>query len=366
MLFAALALILFFAEIHVFDVGFLHADLEAALQHRKPPPQSVSNSARFSLQKPGLNCSRASNSGNRSTSLPQQPWRSVDKSSLPDMTMYDIFIAIPAAGQERERRDAVRASWAKMLASPRCKRCQQSKLACRFVVGTEGNVTASRREAAEFGDLDVLEDFAQEETYTMRSQKTYRTIRHVVQNYNFKFILKCDTDSWVYVDRLLNLFDREALWGKERLYAGNFRDGAGANALTDPNAKWYDPVYPEAVGFTQYPHHAKGAGYILSRALAEFVGNMQTDFWVFVPSEDVAIGFWLMAVHKEIHDIPVQIQPACGNDTVVDHYITPEMMRRRWVRYDNDCEPCSGCSAIQWPFAALCLVVGCLHVVMHW
>jgi len=277
------------------------------------------------------------------SSLPVASTTSLLQNASPalDDTPYDLFIVIPSAAAEKERRDSIRETWAKYLTAPQCERCAQSKVGYSFVVGNETDIDASHREAAEFGDLAVLEDFGQQERYTKRSEKTFRTIRHAVQNFNFKFVLKCDTDSWVFVDRLLNYFDRHEFWGKDKLYAGNFRAGAGATALTDPTAKWYDPVYTEVTGLFQYPKHAKGAGYIISRSLAEGLSEQPLDWWEYVPSEDVAVGFWLMAAHKDTEDIPVEIQNTCAEDTVVDHYITPDVMRQRWLTYEATGTPCS-------------------------
>lgn len=268
------------------------------------------------------------------------PARHNNSQTTSDGVLFDIFIVIPSGASEKERRDSIRATWANYLTSPWCSRCAQSKVAYRFVVGNESDLKASRREAAELGDVAVLENFGQEVFYTKRSEKTWWSIKYAVENFKFKFLLKCDTDSWVFVDRLLKYFDSNHLWEKSKLYAGNFRAGAGATALTNPSAKWYDPVYPEATGLTQYPRHAKGAGYILSHFLAQSLAEEPPDFWEYVPSEDVAVGFWLSVIHKDVRDIPVDTEQTCGSSTVVDHYITPDIMMERWQRYENLGSPC--------------------------
>lgn len=229
---------------------------------------------------------------------------------------YDFLIVIPAAASELERRNAVRNSWAKYASSPHCDVCRRYKVHMVFVVGNEGNVTESRREAAEKGDMGVLEHFGQEKYFTMQSRKTLLSIKYAVQHFTFRYVLKCDTDSWVYIDRLLDFFEAKKLWNKPILYAGNFEVGTGALANQQEGSKWYDPIYPAITGFTAYPRHAKGAGYVLSRMLAEALANEPDDYWEELTCEDVSVGFWLSAVRNEKVEIPVSLDPVWENGFV--------------------------------------------------
>lgn len=258
---------------------------------------------------------------------------------------YDFLIVVPAGAHELERREAVRGSWAKYIAAPHCEVCRRYKVRMVFVVGNEGNATESRLEAVEKGDMGVLEDFGQEQSYTKRSRKTLLSIRYAVQHFTFRFLLKCDMDSWVYVDRLLEFFESKQLWTKPKLYAGDFQAGAGAYAIQQQDSKWYDPVFPSITGFLPYPKHAKGAGYILSRLLAEALADEPEDYWAEVPCEDVAVGFWLAAVRNEKMEIPVSLDPACGSAVLVDHYVTPEIMAERWQTYEKSGSPCNAVTA---------------------
>eukprot|EP00971_Amphidinium_carterae_P267561 5307323-Amphidinium_carterae.1 len=57
-------------------------------------------------------------------------------------------------------------------------------------------------------------------------------------------------------------------------------------------AKSVDDVFVNLTGLQRYPRHAKGAGYFLSRSLAEFLaasaGTLEQ-----LPCEDTAIGAYL-------------------------------------------------------------------------
>merc|ERR1712061_814428 len=132
----------------------------------------------------------------------------------------------------------------------------------------------------------------------LRSQKTAYSVRDAVNHFNFRFLLKTDSDSWVFIDRLLNYFDRERFWAKDRLYAGNFLSGKGAKPHQDTTSKWYDPIYTAVTQMPTYPRHAKGAGYLLSRSIAEYIATVDVYKFEFLPSEDVSMGFWLNAIKK--------------------------------------------------------------------
>ena len=149
-----------------------------------------------------------------------------------------------------------------------------------------------------------------------------------------------NNDCMVHIDRLLKHFDEKHLWSNSRLYGGNF---GGSHQKPDGRvgAKWYEPVYKKITGFDNYPEHAKGAGYILSRSLAEGIARQPLDFWAFVSCEDIAVGFWFIAANKSLAHAPVAIKPRCDTNTVLDHYITPDIMLDRWQKYTDFGDPCA-------------------------
>lgn len=253
---------------------------------------------------------------------------------------YDLLVVVPSASHELDRRTAIRSSWAQYLTAPSCRRCHENKVRIVFVVGNESKVAASRHEAAEKGDLVVLEDFGQPVYYGQRAEKTMRSLRHAVQHYSFRLLLKCDTDSWVFMDRLLRLLDERQLWDREYLYAGNFHEGRRATPMPFRDHKSYDPWYAGATGFTHYPPHAKGAGYILGRKLAESLSRPEVEAWQLLPNEDVAIGFLTLPLKREVVDIPVSVNPSCEDSEVIDHHVSPAHMYKRWDMYLSVGVPC--------------------------
>mmetsp|Transcript_125728 Transcript_125728/g.363718 ORF Transcript_125728/g.363718 Transcript_125728/m.363718 type:complete len:338 (-) Transcript_125728:112-1125(-) len=278
----------------------------------------------------------------------REPWAGAAPSSLvastalTDATHYDLFIVIPAHAREKARRDAIRKSWFGYAASSRCEACARHPTKAMFCVGNESDVAESRAEAAANGDMIVLEDYGQNAYYTDASMKTLRCISHAVRHYSFRFILKADTDSWVYLDRLLDFFDSHSLWEKRKLYAGKVDENVGV--LEDPRelhaAKWLDTIYPNVTGLHTYPKHAKGAGYILGIDLAAYLAGQAEDTFEKFHMEDAGVGSWLMPIRKEFLQLNIHSSPHCHQGAVIDHGLDKTSMAERWARYTSTGNPC--------------------------
>jgi hypothetical protein len=292
---------------------------------------------------------------------------------------FDVVIAIPSHGsRELDRRNAIRESWAQYMTSPHCKPCQRWTVKVIFVVGQEGDKNEMESEVGKFDDLGILTDFGQMQYYTSRAEKTQRTLRYAMEHFHFQYLLKTDTDAWVFVDKLLNFLDTSQLFARSAdlpgVYAGDFRDGEDVVPIRDPKAKWYDSVFTAITSYKVYPPHAKGVGYLLSPDLVEYIASMGTAsdsqhaalgddiqkdngsssepqgiHWApmpqlaNLPSEDVSTGFWLQAVNHTKIDMPVSItNDGCSRPhLVVDHYVTPEQMAHRWRHYQETGDPCA-------------------------
>merc|ERR1712139_574010 len=63
-----------------------------------------------------------------------------------------------------------------------------------------------------------------------------------------------------------------------------------------------------------------------------------------IVSEDVAIGVWIALVNHTIQSLPVSITATnCSpkySQTVLDHKVTPEMMRARWRNFTKTGDTC--------------------------
>jgi len=260
-----------------------------------------------------------------------------------DATHYDLFVVVPAHAKEKERRDAARKSWFGYASSPRCVQCARHPTKVMFCVGNESDVVESRAEAAAHGDMFVTEDYGQNAFWQDNSMKTLKCISYAVRHYSFRFIVKADTDSWVYMDRLLDFFDSRSLWSKRRLYAGDFLVGGEDKpnvAIADPEDKYYDPTYRGISGLNEYPRYAHGSGYILGIDLAAYLAGQAEDTFEKFHMEDAGVGSWLMPIRKEFLQLNIHSSPHCHQGAVIDHGLDKTSMAERWARYTSTGNPC--------------------------
>lgn len=209
-----------------------------------------------------------------SSSSVARDWWGQDADSLP---AYDLVVIVPTHGRrDLDKRQAIRDSWAQYLnksVTPVCSICRNRSTKLLFIVGTEGGLMDMKKEAEEFKDMGVLQDFGQEEYGLDGAEKTQRSIRYAVEHFKFRLLLKVDSDSWVFIDRLFSILDRERLWGGENgtslsIYGGQFHEPDEQGPLA---AATSDAIM--ALN-SSLPSHAAGAGYLLSPDLCEFIAGM--------------------------------------------------------------------------------------------
>eukprot|EP00929_Paragymnodinium_shiwhaense_P082880 TRINITY_DN43891_c0_g1_i4.p1 TRINITY_DN43891_c0_g1~~TRINITY_DN43891_c0_g1_i4.p1 ORF type:complete len:576 (+),score=79.77 TRINITY_DN43891_c0_g1_i4:183-1910(+) len=180
---------------------------------------------------------------------------------------------------------------------------------------------------------------------------------YAFKHYHFKLLLKCDTDSYVFLDRLLTeLETNDAFNMSRRLYMGNFAEGTGSKVVTSDRAhagkagwtkidekmtKWLDDSFYELTGLDSYPVHAKGPGYLLSHSLVEHLTSAPVGFKPFT-CEDTAVGSYLVATDHERIPLQVRLDPSgCRTEkAVIDHYVKPYTMRIRWRRLELLADAC--------------------------
>lgn len=258
----------------------------------------------------------------------------------------DLLFMVPSHFSEASRRCAIRDSWQQYLSVPgglcpegdaTCEKPVRGRLV--FTIGhamPEDARQAVLWEQEDFGDLAVMAEFAEEAFYKKRSNKTRASIAYLVENFKFKLLVKSDTDSFVNVPRLISTLNGRKIWEKERVYMGNFVMGKTSGVMYTPDKseeKWYDPGFHNETGLEQYPLHAKGPGYILSRDLAEYIARPPAPLAIFT-CEDTAVGIWLTPVQHEKIALMVELGVNCQEKAVViDHYVHTDAMRARWLRY---------------------------------
>lgn len=279
----------------------------------------------------------------------------VGAESLPDV---DLVIVVPShSARDAEARVVIRETWAQYMnnTAVNCTPCANHTVKVVFVVGNEGNETEIESEVKKFEDVGVLEDFAQPE-HRGDAEMTQRAIRFAVEHYKFKLLLKADMQAWVFMDRLLHFLDQKNLFHRNAslpgVYVGNFAGPQSAALLDDGSP---DESFISLTGSNMYPTYGKGAGFLLSPDLCEFVSGMgaaSEDLsgaptwgseygWAPVPrlvslSDDaVAMGFWLMPVNHTKFQMTVATNnescaEALSSEIVLDYNVGVSQMRQRW------------------------------------
>ncbi|KAK4747300.1 hypothetical protein SAY87_026337 [Trapa incisa] len=241
---------------------------------------------------------------------------------LPDQPI-EMFIGILSAGNHFAERMSVRKSWMQH------KLIKSSIVVARFFVALHARKEVNvelKKEAEFFGDIIIVPYM---DNYDLVVLKTVAICEYGVRNMSAKYIMKCDDDTFVRVDSVLD--DAKIVPAGGSLYVGNI------NYYHKPlrYGKW--AVTYEEWPEEEYPPYANGPGYILSSDIARFiVSEFETLKLRIFKMEDVSVGMW---VEKFNSSKPVEYihsyrycQFGCIKDYVTAHYQSPRQMICMWEK----------------------------------
>lgn len=172
-----------------------------------------------------------------------------------------------------------------------------------FTIGAEDLTVDQMKlikvENDEHRDIILLSDFKDE--YRKLTQKLIESIREVIDRYHFKYLLKCDDDTYVKLNLLsLDLFYYDNLLMDKyknihpplELYWGYFN----GRAQIKTGGQWKEPNFHLSKYYLPY---ALGGGYVISYNVAKIIYNNEHTLSTYV-SEDISMGVWL-APYRNIH-----------------------------------------------------------------
>lgn len=228
-----------------------------------------------------------------------------------------LVVIILTAVTHREKRDACRTTWIQLSAGRPVRHL--------FAIGgrdlTSIEMSELMTEHKETNDLLILKEVA--DNYSGLTQKLLSSIIHVSQNFDFKFLLKVDDDSFVLMDALM---DELSNLQPRRLYWGYFNAGAPVKKTGAWKEKsWFlcDKYLPYAVG----------GGYVLSQDLVQFIATSSSLLQLY-NSEDVSLGTWLSPLKiTRKHDVRFDTwykSRGCSNSFLVTHKQTPGLMKDKF------------------------------------
>ncbi|MQM10022.1 hypothetical protein Taro_042910 [Colocasia esculenta] len=253
------------------------------------------------------------------------PQRQLDMSSiwqappLPDGPV-EMFIGILSAGNHFAERMAVRKSWMQSIS-------KSQNVVARFFVAMHARKEINielKKEAEFFGDI-VIVPFM--DSYDLVVLKTVAICEYGVRRVSAKYIMKCDDDTFVRLDSVLN--EVRKVPSDKRLYVGNI------NYYHKPlrYGKW--AVTYEEWPEEDYPPYANGPGYIISSDIAQFiVSDFERHTLRLFKMEDVSMGMWVEQFNttkpvEYIHSFRF-CQFGCIDDYLTAHYQSPRQMICMW------------------------------------
>lgn len=247
----------------------------------------------------------------------------------PKATNQTTVVIVLSSRTNFERREAIRETWARdndnvyfVIGGPDPEDFQDKNLSNPLSVSS-----LLKREQELYGDMI---DAIHPESYKSLPYKLHLGMRWVVHNVpHVNWVVKADDDHIVRV-KLLQFFVLRKFNPLHPIVIGGIVVGAPPHRT----GKWAeDPKFTEPV----YPPWAFGsAGYIVSRAVAEYVGK--TDKLYYYQGEDAGLGIWL-------NESPLQV-------TFID---TPELNK------EKHCDPKYYIIGHDWPmdqFAACYNAIG--------
>ena len=152
-----------------------------------------------------------------------------------------------------------------------------------FVVGDRGlnnkQVYDLAGEKSRHSDLLVL---SMHDTYSDLTKKLVKSLEFAHKNFRFDYVLKCDDDTFVDVERVVE----ELKVAKDPFLYWGFFDG---RAPVQIKGKWADTSYKLC---DKYIPYALGGGYVLGRELVKFISENSRLLELY-NSEDVTVGAWM-------------------------------------------------------------------------
>nr|CAH7719209.1 unnamed protein product [Callosobruchus chinensis] len=275
----------------------------------------------------------------------------------------DLIIIILSAPKNVHQRQLIRDTWRKLYGSKPNNLEQTFKVKHYFVIGNFGLKPDEKKHMTDeqkvHKDLLILPI---QDNYKNLTYKVKQTFQWLSDQYdygvNFKYVLKCDEDSFVHLKSFVDeLIEIERLYlspsnlqtvfkaledndGKTistniqvnnknsqkqlDLYWGYF----SGNARIFTKGKWKETDW---IFSDKYLPYAVGGGYLLSKNLVIYIGKNADNLRTF-NAEDVSVGFWLAPVDNilRIHDTRFDTawrSRGCQNHHLVVHDVsTHEMM----------------------------------------
>ena len=230
------------------------------------------------------------------------------------------------------KRAAIRRSWMLLYNT-----MQQVEFTIKFVIGTKGitghNLEKLLNELNQFNDMLYFDDF--EDNFYNLTNKVLRSITWAHEHYEFEYLIKCDDDTFIQIDRFVKALHK--LNCPRYLYWGYF----SGNGQPDSNGKWAERQWYLCPHFIPY---AVGGGYVLSWQLVNVIANLSGVLQIY-NNEDVTVGLWMAPFNvTRFHDLRFNCEGhshGCNNNYIVMHKEKAAILIQRKISLLYDGKLCS-------------------------
>ncbi|RZF38563.1 hypothetical protein LSTR_LSTR006158 [Laodelphax striatellus] len=230
---------------------------------------------------------------------------------------YFLLILIISKPDNIERRDTIRNTWLQFVKD-------DSSVKPFFVIGAGGlNADQQLKLKEEYSEnKDILSLTSIPDSYGNLTSKILTSFVLLEKEYTFKFLLKCDDDSFVQASAITKEL-KTTYRDEEYLYWGYF-DG---RAHVKRSGKWKEEDWFLC---DRYLPYALGGGYVLSEPLVKFIAR-NAELLKMYKSEDVSVGVWLAPLNiKRLHDQRFDtefLSRGCLNKHLVTHKHSNRVLR---------------------------------------
>ncbi|XP_045471894.1 beta-1,3-galactosyltransferase 6 [Harmonia axyridis] len=275
----------------------------------------------------------------------------------------ELIILILSSPNNFGTRNIIRETWLTLVLDQENKRNSKNfKVKHYFTIGylnlEKDKIIELEKEQYEYNDILLVPLVDTYSNLTLKVVKSFEWLNEQFDSgLSFKYVLKCDEDSFVRLDNLIHeLKHIELLYLKSQLssvqqmskennspylrinlqvnseetrnnlslYWGYF-DG---RATMHKKGKWKDQNW---IACDKYIPYALGGGYILSKSLVTYIAK-NADYLRMFNSEDASVGLWLAPINNilRIHDIRFDTEwtsRGCQNFFLISHSVKPETMK---------------------------------------
>lgn len=209
------------------------------------------------------------------------------------------------------------------------------KVIHKFAIGTTGLVSTRQKqllsESNTYNDLLLLDGF--QDSYKNLTKKLVLSLKSISESHSFKYLLKCDDDTYVKLDLMSALLTdyHNRITAIDfspnpvpELYWGYFN--GKANIKT--HGHWKENNFNLC---SKYLPYALGGGYIISEKLVQYV-QRNAEILSLYQSEDISVGVWFASMRNVFRKHDCRFDTAymariCKDYHIVLHKRSAEDMR---------------------------------------